>query len=160
MCIRDRDVLVLERVRGIFRGKITYLGIHYPEDFTAGIGPALAQFSSLRQLTIYDDGGRPGADPHALDELFAAIAEMGSLTHLNLSGEWVTDSRLAKLGSMPTLEHLALGGSAITPLSLSWIDTLPALKTLDLTETYAIPSAPVSEFARAHPGVKVTAPTP
>jgi hypothetical protein len=154
------DTLSLERFRGMFRGRITKLEIHYPTGFNPGIGAALKRFRHVRSLTIGDEGSLLStADPKVYDELLDAVSKMGQLEQLELTGEWVTDAHVRRLGLLKRLEKLKVGGE----LSIAIFDTLgslPALTECDLSYNYFITPEQAKQFAGQHPGIKVTLPDP
>jgi hypothetical protein len=77
------------------------------------------------------------ADGQVTDAMIEDIADVSSVTSLNLSGsKAVTDAGLHYLARLPNLRHLDLSGTAITDRGLAILRDLPKLVTISFAMTH------------------------
>lgn len=62
----NRDAVWRERVRALFRGRITAIEIYYPDRLRDDLGSALARFVSLHRLKIHNRASQTQTGPMCL----------------------------------------------------------------------------------------------
>jgi len=150
--------LHLERFRGLFRGRITTIAIHYPIHFEPGIGAALRRFRHLETLSIEENSDDTSTLGSTADELIDAVVDAKSLRTLSLMAVWLTDDHVRRVGEMRQLEELTLGYGRFGGAALEALAKIPSLKKIDVSEALSLSAEETKTFASAHPRIKVIPP--
>ena len=123
----NRDEVWRERIRALFRGRITQIEIYYPGRLRADLGSALARFGSLRRLKIFD------ADFSVSDWSFAlaGVQRLHSLEELAIGGHELRDAAIEPLARQPSLRKVTITAGKLGTASTETFATLPRLRELE-----------------------------
>ncbi|MEM9478188.1 MAG: hypothetical protein AAGA58_00855 [Verrucomicrobiota bacterium] len=127
------DVLHLERMRSLFRGRMEKIQIKYPYTIEEPLGEALARFP-LKEFSIRA-GENPSHNAKEVDALFRGLGKIESLEKIEIF--WVgfgklTPTQIEPLIRCASLHTLKLDGVTIDKASADALAKLSQLKVLEI----------------------------
>ncbi len=93
-----------DRLRTLFKGRITDIEIYYPGRLTGDLGSALARFPALRRLAIRN----PDFTASEWSYVFAGLQHLSHLEELEIGGEELRDTTIEPLANQPSLRKITI----------------------------------------------------
>jgi hypothetical protein len=120
----NRDVVWHERIRSLFRGRITSIEIYYPGPLRGDLGKAIARFPRLRCLKIHN------AEFSDFDwrTLLHGLHRLDHLQELEISDERLINETLEPLAGHPSLRKLTFTQGKLDQVCARHLSRLPRLE--------------------------------
>lgn len=147
-----------DRVRTLFRGRITEIEIWYPNRLRGDLGNALARFPSLRRVAIHD----ADFSEKEWSYVFAGCHRLPRLEELNIGGHTLRDATIEGLAGLRSIRKVFINAGELAEACPETFAQMPKLKELTIEQSALgtrDTDPPVSETQKmireALPNVKV-----